>query len=52
MAAVKKTNAVRLLENLKIPFELLEYEIDEEALEIGVAFYAQVAVDALGKLTK
>lgn len=32
MAAVKKTNAVRLLENLKIPFELLEYEIDEEAL--------------------
>ena len=28
------------------------YEIDEEALEIGVAFYAQVAVDALGKLTK
>ena len=27
------------------------YEIDEEALEIGVAFYAQVAVDALGKLT-
>ena len=32
MAAVKKTNAVRILEGLKIPFELLEYEIDEEAL--------------------
>ncbi len=32
MAAVKKTNAVRLLESKKIPFELLEYEIDEELL--------------------
>ncbi len=32
MAAVKKTNAVRQLENKKIPFELLEYEIDEELL--------------------
>ena len=32
MAAVKKTNAVRILEGLKVPFELLEYEIDEEAL--------------------
>lgn len=32
MAAVKKTNAVRRLESKKIPFELLEYEIDEELL--------------------
>ena len=28
MASVKKTNAVRILESLKIPFELMEYEID------------------------
>ena len=32
MAAVKKSNAVRQLESKKIPFELLEYEIDEELL--------------------
>lgn len=32
MAAVKKTNAVRQLESKEIPFELLEYEIDEELL--------------------
>lgn len=32
MAAVKKTNAVRQLESKKIPFELLEYEIDEKLL--------------------
>lgn len=32
MATVKKTNAVRQLESKKIPFELLEYEIDEELL--------------------
>ena len=32
MAAAKKTNAVRILEGLKIPFELLEYEIDEKEL--------------------
>lgn len=32
MASVKKTNAVRILENLKIPFELMEYEIDPELL--------------------
>ena len=32
MAAVKKTNAVRQLESKKIPFELLQYEIDEELL--------------------
>ena len=32
MAAVKKTNAVRQLESKKIPFELLEYEMDEELL--------------------
>ena len=32
MAAVKKTNAVRQLESKNIPFELLEYEIDEELL--------------------
>lgn len=32
MAAIKKTNAVRQLESKKIPFELLEYEIDEELL--------------------
>ena len=32
MANVKKTNAVRILENLKIPFELMEYEIDTELL--------------------
>lgn len=32
MTAVKKTNAVRQLESKKIPFELLEYEIDEELL--------------------
>ncbi len=32
MAAVKKTNAVRLLESKKIPFELLEYAINEDEL--------------------
>ncbi|MDO5115610.1 MAG: Cys-tRNA(Pro) deacylase [Synergistaceae bacterium] len=32
MAAQKKTNAVRLLEKMKIAFELLEYEIDEDNL--------------------
>ena len=32
MAAVKKTNAVRQLESKKLPFELLEYVIDEELL--------------------
>ena len=32
MASVKKTNAVRIMEASKVPFELLEYEIDEEAL--------------------
>lgn len=32
MAATKKTNAVRILEGLKIPFELLEYDIDEKEL--------------------
>ncbi|MDO4988805.1 MAG: Cys-tRNA(Pro) deacylase [Synergistes sp.] len=32
MAGVKKTNAVRILENLKIPFELIEYDIDEKEL--------------------
>ena len=32
MAAAKKTNAVRILESMKIPFELLEYDIDENEL--------------------
>ena len=32
MASVKKTNAVRILENAKISFELIEYEIDESLL--------------------
>ncbi|MBQ9882510.1 MAG: Cys-tRNA(Pro) deacylase [Synergistes sp.] len=32
MAATKKTNAVRILEGMKIPFELLEYDIDENEL--------------------
>ena len=32
MASAKKTNAVRIMESSKVPFELLEYEIDEEAL--------------------
>lgn len=32
MAAVKKTNAVRLLEGMKIPFELMEYDIDMDEL--------------------
>ena len=32
MSAVKKTNAVRILEGLKLPFELLEYDIDEKEL--------------------
>ena len=32
MASAKKTNAVRIMEASKVPFELLEYEIDEEAL--------------------
>jgi len=32
MKSVKKTNAVRIAEGAKIPFELLEYEIDEQAL--------------------
>ena len=32
MASVKKTNAVRIMESAGVPFELLEYEIDEEEL--------------------
>ena len=32
MASLKKTNAVRIMEGANVPFELLEYEIDEEAL--------------------
>ncbi len=32
MVSVKKTNAVRILENLKIPFDLIEYEVDEGLL--------------------
>ena len=32
MASIKKTNAVRILENAKISFELIEYEIDESLL--------------------
>lgn len=32
MAAIKKTNAVRILEGMKIPFELMTYKIDMEAL--------------------
>ena len=32
MASLKKTNAVRIMEASGVPFELLEYEIDEEAL--------------------
>ena len=32
MASQKKTNAVRILENAKIPFELIEYEVDESSL--------------------
>ena len=32
MASVKKTNAVRILENANIHFELIEYEIDENSL--------------------
>lgn len=32
MKSVKKTNAVRIMENANISFELLEYDIDEQAL--------------------
>ena len=32
MASVKKTNAVRILENAKIQFELIGYEVDESSL--------------------
>lgn len=32
MVSVKKTNAVRILENAKIRFELIEYEVDESSL--------------------
>ena len=32
MAAMKKTNAVRILEGMKIPFELMEYDIDMDEL--------------------
>lgn len=32
MATVKKTNVVRILENAKISFDLIEYEIDENLL--------------------
>lgn len=32
MASIKKTNAVRILESENIPFELLEYDIDERLL--------------------
>ncbi len=29
---MKKTNASRILDRLKIPYELLEYEVDEQDL--------------------
>ena len=32
MAALKKTNAVRILEGMKIPFELMQYDIDMDEL--------------------
>ncbi|NLV81726.1 MAG: Cys-tRNA(Pro) deacylase [Synergistaceae bacterium] len=32
MASRKKTNAVRIMENAKVAFELIEYQIDEETL--------------------
>ncbi|MDO5562740.1 MAG: Cys-tRNA(Pro) deacylase [Synergistaceae bacterium] len=32
MASTKKTNAVRIMEGANVPFELIEYDIDEEAL--------------------
>lgn len=32
MAISKKTNAVRIMESAKLSFDLLEYEIDEQAL--------------------
>jgi Cys-tRNA(Pro)/Cys-tRNA(Cys) deacylase len=32
MVSVKKTNAVRIMEEAKVKFELLEYDIDMEAL--------------------
>lgn len=32
MPSYKKTNAVRIMENLKVPFELIEYQIDEVEL--------------------
>jgi Cys-tRNA(Pro)/Cys-tRNA(Cys) deacylase len=32
MASAKKTNAVRIMENAKINFELIEYEVDESEL--------------------
>ncbi|MDD4159323.1 MAG: Cys-tRNA(Pro) deacylase [Synergistaceae bacterium] len=32
MSSAKKTNAVRILENAKVDFELIEYEVDENLL--------------------
>jgi Cys-tRNA(Pro)/Cys-tRNA(Cys) deacylase len=32
LAAQKKTNAVRIAESKKVPFELMEYEVDEDDL--------------------
>lgn len=32
MSSHKKTNAVRIMENSKVPFELIEYQIDEVEL--------------------
>lgn len=34
---MKKTNASRILDKLKIPYEILEYEVDEQDLSAGNA---------------
>jgi len=31
---MKKTNASRILDRLKIPYEILEYEVDEESMTL------------------
>lgn len=47
---MKKTNAARILDRLKISYELIEYEVDESDLSaVHVAATAQIQIDQVYK---
>lgn len=50
MTSIKKTNAIRILEKEKIPFELKTYEVDENNLDaVHVANNAGINIDLVYK---